>query len=311
MTFSLYLPPSALATPAKAVPVLYWLSGLECTDQNFAQKAPNAFKTAAKLDIAIVLSDTSPRGAGCPGDKESWDFGEGAGFYVDATTPSFDQHYRMYSYITKELPLVVAAAAGGAVSALKSIAGHSMGGYVGCVCEATACCAAGVLAGFRLSLLSLPVPLLSPLQFYSAISPLFPPPSHGALTLYLRNPELYASCSAFAPIAHPTKSAWGRKALTGYLGADEAGWAVADATELVASSKADKSKTILIDQGSADRFLLNGQLLPEDFLAAAKAAGQSVEYRLQDGYDHGYFFISTFIEDHIEFHAKALNGGKA
>ncbi len=257
MTFSVYLPASA-GSKGKPVPVLYWLSGLECTDQNFAQKAPNAFKVASEVGVAIVLSDTSPRGAGCKDDKVSWDFGEGAGFYVDATEDAYKNNYRMYTYVTQELPKVVKAAVGDAINDKRAIAGHSMGG-------------------------------------------------HGALTLYLRNPGMYTSCSAFAPIAHPSNCPWGQKALTGYLGANKSAWAIADATELVKTYAGDRAVPILIEQGGADKFLLNGQLLPEDFLDAAKGAGQTVDYRCRDGYDHGYFFIASFIEDHVRFHSKFLH----
>jgi len=266
MTFSVYLPPAVIAEESKAaVPVLFWLSGLECTDQNFAQKAVNAFKVAAQKAIAIVLSDTSPRGAGCKDDKVSWDFGEGAGFYVDATEDDYKNHYRMHTYVVEELPQVAVQATQRASGearldvSRKSISGHSMGG-------------------------------------------------HGALTIYLKHSEKFRSCSAFAPIAHPSACPWGQKAFTGYLGADKSKWAEYDATELVKTKTNDRTRNqpILIHQGSKDRFLEN-QLLPQDFLAAAKEASQPVTYEFVEGYDHGYFFIASFIEQHIEFHASYLN----
>jgi len=261
MNFSVFVPPNA-----KNVPVIYFLSGLECTDQNFAQKATHAFKVAVETNVAIILPDTSPRGAGVPGDKDSWDFGEGAGFYLDATTEGFSAHYNMRSYVTVELPAVVQATLGDAVDTTKaSIMGHSMGG-------------------------------------------------HGALTLYLRQDAPYVSCSAFAPITHPSVVPWGQKAFAGYLGVQDAAaaaWAAHDATELVSGfparvGAAKAAQGVMIDQGLGDKFL-ETQLRPADFTAAATAAGVAVQYRALEGYDHGYFFIASVVEDHVRYHAKFLH----
>jgi S-formylglutathione hydrolase len=217
------------------LPVLYYLSGLTCTDENFVQKA-GAAQSAFAHRVAIIAPDTSPRGAGCPGEDDSWDFGTGAGFYVDATKPSFASHYRMYSYIRAELPVAVKAGLGDRVDTSRAaIFGHSMGG-------------------------------------------------HGALVLALRNPDLFRSCSAFAPICHPSACPWGVKAFSGYLGQEssskEAQWSAYDATELMKNRGRNnplyKDSEILIDQGSEDSFLQQKQLLPEDFSEACKFAGQKV-----------------------------------
>lgn len=249
MVFAIYLPPQA----AKArVPVLYWLSGLTCTDENFMQKA-GALGVAAELGIAIVAPDTSPRGAEVPDDPEGgWDFGLGAGFYLNATRAPFDRHYQMHDYVVRELPELVEA--NFSVSDRRAISGHSMGG-------------------------------------------------HGALVAALRNPGRYQSVSAFAPIANPVESPWGQKAFTGYLGTDRDNWKAWDACELIA--KADERLPLLIDQGTSDNFLAE-QLKPERLQSACDAAGHPLTLRMQEGYDHSYYFIASFIEDHLRHHAKAL-----
>ena len=250
MKFGVYLPPQARAG---RVPVLYFLSGLTCTEENFPIKA-HAQQCAAELGLMLVAPDTSPREPRLPGDADSWDFGRSAGFYVDATQAPWSAHYRMYSYVTRELPALVAAALPAQREAC-GIFGHSMGG-------------------------------------------------HGALVCALRNPGLYRSVSAFAPIASPMQSPWGRKAFANYLGDDVESWRAYDATELVAR-KAFPG-TILIDQGDADEWL-HAQLLPEDFAEAAKLSGQRLNLRMQRGYDHGYYFIQTFMADHLRHHAAQLH----
>ena len=256
MTFAVYLPPQA---ETSAVPVLYWLSGLTCTDENFSQKAGFA-RAAAARGLAVVMPDTSPRGVTIEGADDTWDFGSGAGFYVDATEPKWAGHYHMYSYVTEELPaLVESTFAGQLIAGKKSISGHSMGG-------------------------------------------------HGALTLGLRNPTAYSSISAFAPICRPTNCPWGTKAFTGYLGSVEAGMAY-DTCELVKGYTGPPLK-LLVDQGASDNFLIGevNQLQPNALVEACAASDGkvAVEMRLQEGYDHSYYFISTFIDDHIHFHADAL-----
>ena len=250
MTFSIYLPKEA---EQGKVPVLYWLSGLTCTDENFVTKA-GAQQWAAKYGVAIVAPDTSPRGDDVPDDAEAaYDFGLGAGFYVNATQAPWSKHYHMYSYITEELPAVVNA--NFPVDAERvSISGHSMGG-------------------------------------------------HGALTIALKNTDQYKSVSAFAPITSPMRCPWGEKALGNYIGDNKEDWRQYDATELVA--KADKQLPMLVDQGTGDDFLEN-QLKPELLVEACKAAGYPAEIRMQEGYDHSYFFMSSFMEDHVAFHAKHL-----
>lgn len=250
MRFSVFQPPQA----AKGkVPVLYYLAGLTCTEETFMIKA-GAQRVAAELGIMLVAPDTSPRGANIPGESESWDFGVGAGFYVDATQAPWSKHYRMYSYVTQELPSLIAANFP-ARADRQGIFGHSMGG-------------------------------------------------HGALVCALRNPRLYMSVSAFAPIAAPMRCPWGQKAFTNYLGPDRESWRAYDASELVGKHKRDG--TILIDQGLADKFLAE-QLYPDVFAGACREAGQALRLRRQEDYDHGYYFISTFIEDHLRHHAAVLN----
>jgi S-formylglutathione hydrolase len=249
MKFSAYLPPQARAGK---VPVLYYLSGLTCTEETFPIKA-HAQQVAAELGIMLIAPDTSPREPRLPGDADSWDFGYGAGFYVDATVAPWSQYYRMYSYVTRELTEIVAANLA-AKSDATGIFGHSMGG-------------------------------------------------HGALVCALRNPDRYKSVSAFAPIAAPMQCPWGKKAFSNYLGGDTAAWRDYDATELVA--RRPFPAHILIDQGTGDQFLAE-QLLPEKFSAAAAKAGQQLNLRMQPGYDHGYYFMQTFMADHLHHHAKQL-----
>lgn len=249
MRFSVYLPPQA---QQRAVPVLYYLAGLTCTEETFMMKA-GAQRVAAELGLMLVAPDTSPRKARIAGDDASWDFGLGAGFYVDATQAPWAQHYRMYSYATRELPEVVKSL-GSSLADRQSIFGHSMGG-------------------------------------------------HGALVCALRNPQQYRSVSAFAPIVAPTQVPWGQKAFSGFLGGDKTVWAQYDASELVAAKRYEAK--ILIDQGTADKFL-SEQLQPQRFEAACQASGTAVQVRRQDGYDHGYYFISTFMEDHLRHHAEYL-----
>ncbi|KAL1132632.1 hypothetical protein AAG570_010584 [Ranatra chinensis] len=255
MKFAIYLPPDS---EGKKNPVIYWLSGLTCTEQNFITKS-GAQKYAAEHNVIIVCPDTSPR-CNIPGEDESYDFGTGAGFYVDATVKPWNTHYKMYSYVTQELPEVIHA--NFPIDPEKqSIMGHSMGG-------------------------------------------------HGALVCYLRNPGKYCSVSAFAPICHPSQSPWGRKALTGYLGdTGDAGipdeWKKYDATLLVAKFDGQLAD-ILIDQGDSDEFLKAGQLTPEKFVQACKEAQVPVILNMREGYDHSYYYIATFIEDHIKHHVKYL-----
>jgi S-formylglutathione hydrolase len=250
MRFSVYIPPA----PAGArLPVVLYLAGLTCTEETFPTKA-GAQRVAAQQGIILVAPDTSPRGAGIPGETDSWDFGVGAGFYVDATEEPWSRHYRMYSYILELRELVLANFA--ADPDRVGIFGHSMGG-------------------------------------------------HGALVMALRNPGLFRSVSAFAPIAAPTRCPWGQKAFSGYLGPDQSAWREYDATELMSRMKAPFPQGILIDQGLADKFLAE-QLHPEAFEAACRQAGQPLELRRHPGYDHGYYFISTFVEEHLRFHKRQL-----
>ncbi len=244
------------AAEQRRVPALYWLSGLTCTDENFSQKAGFG-PAAAERGVCLVMPDTSPRGAGVEGEADSYDFGTGAGFYVDATESKWAA-YQMYTYVTRELPAVVERLFAAQLSPRKGVFGHSMGG-------------------------------------------------HGALTLFLKNPGMYASVSAFAPICHPTACPWGTKAFTGYLGSVEAGKAH-DATELVLALDAPLGSCILIDQGTADDFYCGetNQLLPEAFERACASKGVAVRVRYQPGYDHSYYFISSFIADHIHHHADVL-----
>jgi S-formylglutathione hydrolase len=249
MRFSLFLPPGTGPHPT-----LLWLSGLTCTEENFTTKA-GAYLTAARLGLAILAPDTSPRGEGVP-DDAAYDLGQGASFYVDATATPWAQHFQMERYITEELPRVVASRFPVDLQRY-GISGHSMGG-------------------------------------------------HGALTLALRHPELYRSVSAFAPISSPTRCAWGSKALQAYLGPDTGHWQAHDASLLLQSGAArGKFSEILVDQGMADNFLVE-QLKPELLEAAAAKVGQGLQLRRHDGYDHSYYFISTFIADHLQWHIERL-----
>jgi S-formylglutathione hydrolase len=249
MRFSVFLPPQM---QDRDVPVLYYLAGLTCTEETFMIKA-GAQRVAAELGLMLVAPDTSPRAPRLPGDDASWDFGLAAGFYVDATRAPWSSHYRMYSYVTRELPELVKTFAR-ASSDRQGIFGHSMGG-------------------------------------------------HGALVCALRNRDRYRSVSAFAPISAPMQCPWGQKAFGGYLGDDRAAWREYDASELVAASRYEQP--ILIDQGTGDKFLAE-QLKPELFEQACKRSGTPLTLRRQEGYDHGYYFISTFVEDHLRHHAGQL-----
>ena len=251
MKFGVYLPPQAIA--GARVPALIWLAGLTCTEETFAIKA-GAQRAAAQLGLMLVTPDTSPRDTGVDGADAHWDFGNAAGFYLDATREPWARRWRMESYVTRELPDVLAAHFPWRRERL-GLFGHSMGG-------------------------------------------------HGALTLALRHPGAYASVSAFAPVAAPSQCPWGVKAFTNYLGDDRAAWAAHDATELVKSGA--RAPALLVDQGLADKFLAE-QLHVDRFEAACRAAGQSLTLRRHAGYDHGYYFIASFVEDHLRFHADVLN----
>ncbi|MBB6244815.1 S-formylglutathione hydrolase [Rhodanobacter sp. MP1X3] len=249
MRFAVYQPPQAVQGPC---PVLYYLAGLTCTEETATIKA-GAQRLAAELGLILVMPDTSPRGTHIEGATGDWEFGEGAGFYVDATQAPWSAHFRMYSYIVDELPALIAKNFP-VDAARSSIFGHSMGG-------------------------------------------------HGALTIALKHPDRYRSVSAFAPIVAPSEVPWGLKALPRYLGDNRSSWAQYDACQLV--RKQTFPGTILIDQGEADQFL-EGQLKPELFDQACAEEGQELLLRRQPGYDHSYWFISTFMEDHLRHHATAL-----
>jgi S-formylglutathione hydrolase len=249
MHFTVFVPPQSANKP----PVLYWLSGLTCTDENFITKA-GAQKSAALNNIFLVCPDTSPRGVNIEGETDSWDFGSGAGFYVTATDPKWSKHYNMYDYVVNELPHLINNNFS-VDSTHNSIFGHSMGG-------------------------------------------------HGALICALKNPGKYKSVSAFAPISNPINCPWGQKAFTGYLGSNKENWKNWDATELV-NQYNGPNLDILIDQGTEDKFLGEKQLLPENFQSAASSK-HHLTLRMQEGYDHSYYFISTFIDDHIKHHAAHL-----
>ncbi|MDF2155839.1 S-formylglutathione hydrolase [Vibrio sp. CAU 1672] len=248
MRFAIFLPPNA--TKSNPVPVVYWLSGLTCTDENFMQKA-GAFRIAAELGIAIVAPDTSPRGDNVA-DDDGYDLGQGAGFYLNATQAPWSRHYQMYDYVTQELPALIAEHF--PVSEAKSIFGHSMGG-------------------------------------------------HGALTIGLTNSHQYRSISAFSPISNPMQCPWGQKAFSAYLGRDVEQWKRYDACELLRQKRS--ALPILVDQGDADSFLTE-QLKPESLQAAALQHDSPLTLRMQAGYDHSYYFIASFIDDHLNFHAKYL-----
>jgi S-formylglutathione hydrolase len=252
MRFSVFTPPQAKQGP---VPVLFYLAGLTCTEETFMIKG-GAQRVAAELGVMLVAPDTSPRGANIPGESDAWDFGVGAGFYLDATQAPWSKHYRMESYVVQELhALIVKEFA--ADAARVGVFGHSMGG-------------------------------------------------HGALTLALRHSDIYRSVSAFAPIAAPSVCPWGEKAFGNYLGSDRATWLEHDASALMRQAATPFPQGILIDQGLADKFLAQ-QLLPQEFEAACAKAKQPLELRRHAGYDHGYYFISTFMEDHLRFHHRILS----
>lgn len=250
MRFSIYQPSQL---KSERIPVLYFLSGLTCTEENFMAKG-GAQQFAAKYGLIIVAPDTSPRNSGIPGEDDDWDFGTGAGFYVDATVEPWAGHYQMYSYVVQELPALIAEHFP-VKPERQGIFGHSMGG-------------------------------------------------HGALICALKNPEKYKSVSALAPIAAPMRCQWGQKAFSNYLGSDKETWRAYDASELVLTSSF--KRPILIDQGTVDPFLEKQQLLPEVFEEACEKAGQPLTLRFQEGYNHSYYFIASFIEDHINHHAAAL-----
>ncbi|CAH1387691.1 S-formylglutathione hydrolase [Candidatus Nitrotoga sp. M5] len=249
MRFAIYLPPQA--ANGQKVPVLYWLSGLTCTDENFMQKA-GAHRVAAELGIAIVASDTSPRGDDVA-DDEGNDLGQGAGFYVNATQAPWSCHYQMYDYVVNELPQLIESTF--PVNEQRAIAGHSMGG-------------------------------------------------HGALVVALRNPQRYSSVSAFSPISNPMNCPWGKKAFAAYLGGDAQSWRDYDASVLM--REATQLVPALVDQGEADGFMIE-QLQPERLEAAATANAYPLQLRRHEGYDHSYYFIASFIEEHLRFHADNFN----
>ena len=252
MRFAVFTPPED--KPGKGpFPALFWLSGLTCTEENFITKA-GAQRIAAELGLVIIAPDTSPRGEGVPDDPEgAYDLGLGAGFYLDATQAPWAKHYRMYSYIARELPELVAKSLP-VDPARAGVFGHSMGG-------------------------------------------------HGALTIHLKHPDRFKTCSAFSPIVALSQVPWGRKAFSNYLGGDETAWADYDATMLV--EQRPSNAHILIDQGGADQFL-EEQLRPDIFESAAQKAGQQLTLRIREGYDHSYYFIASFIEDHLRWHADRL-----
>lgn len=250
MKFSVFVPPNG---PARPRPALYFLAGLTCTEETFMIKA-NALRRAAELGLVLVAPDTSPRGLGLPGEDDSWDFGTGAGFYLDAEAEPWRQNYRMYSYVTRELPALVEANFP-VDAARRGIFGHSMGG-------------------------------------------------HGALVIALRTPQAYRSASAFAPICNPVDVPWGEKAFGNYLGPDRSRWAEWDASELLKRGSRFPG-SLLVDQGLEDQFLAT-QLRPDSLEAAAASSGQELVLRRHGRYDHSYWFIQSFIEDHLKWHADRL-----
>jgi len=249
MRFAIYLPPQA--SLGKNVPVLYWLSGLTCSDENFMQKA-GALRIAAELGVAIVAPDTSPRGDEVA-DDEAYDLGQGAGFYVNATQAPWNRHYQMYDYVLNELPALIESTF--PVSGKRAISGHSMGG-------------------------------------------------HGALTIAMKNPARYTSVSAFSPICNPIDCPWGQKAFDAYLGKDTETWQDYDASVLI--RKATSFVPVLVDQGESDNFLVE-QLKPEALTAAAKSSAYPLTLNMHQGYDHSYYFIAAFIENHLRFHFRYLS----
>jgi S-formylglutathione hydrolase len=252
MRFSVFRPPQA---ERQKLPVLYWLSGLTCTEENFMVKA-GVQRYAAEHGLFIVAPDTSPRGLDLPGENEDYDFGAGASFYVNATRAPWSAHYRMYDYVAEELPELVARHFP-VEPERAGISGHSMGG-------------------------------------------------HGALMIAFRNPDRYRSLSAFSAICAPTQCQWGQKAFSGYLGDDMAAWREYDAHELVKSTRC--RLPLLLDQGAADQYLEQGQLLPEKLAEACEQVNYPLTLRMHEGYDHSYYFVSSFIGEHIAYHAAALRG---
>ena len=252
MRFAVYAPPRAASG---RIPVLYYLAGLTSTEANFMEKA-GAQRLASELGLMLVAPDTSPRGLDLPGEHDDYDLGSGAGFYIDATAEPWSGHYKMYSYVTEELPALVESNFPARRDS-QGIFGHSMGG-------------------------------------------------HGALTIALKHPDRYRSVSAFAPISAPTRAPWGKKAFSNYLGPDEESWRKHDASELVRNNPFPDGRTILVDQGMADQFL-DEQLYPSVLEEACARAGQPLTLRCHEGYNHGYYFISTFVDDHLRHHAAALN----
>ncbi|WP_395339336.1 S-formylglutathione hydrolase [Ningiella sp. W23] len=251
MRFAIYLPPQA--SKGQKIPVLYWLSGLTCTDENFMQKA-GALRVAAELGIAIVAPDTSPRGDDVA-DVDAYDLGKGAGFYLNATQMPWAKHYRMYDYVVNELPQLIEK--NFPVSSRKAISGHSMGG-------------------------------------------------HGALTIALKNPAAYDSVSAFSPICKPSNCPWGQKAFSLYLGDEQHTWQEYDASYLLSQHDTHSfTRPIMVDQGTDDTFLTE-QLHPQALTDAASKSGVNLSLRMQEGYDHSYYFIASFIEEHVRFHANHL-----
>jgi S-formylglutathione hydrolase len=248
MVFGVYWPPQAAEGP---VPALWWLSGLTCTDENFMIKS-GAQRRAAELGLAIICPDTSPRGTDFPGEHDSYDFGSGAGFYVNATQAPWSGHYRMYDYVTHELPALIKDKL--PITSKASISGHSMGG-------------------------------------------------HGALICALKNPGAYQSVSAFAPICHPAACPWGIKAFSAYLGEDRNSWAEWDASQLI--QHAEEQLPILIDQGTEDEWL-GEQLKPGSLEQSCIATHHPLNLRLREGYDHSYYFVASFIDEHLDYHARAL-----
>ena len=248
MRFAIYLPPQT--SNRQKVPVLYWLSGLTCSDENFMHKA-GALRTAAELGIAIVAPDTSPRGEEVA-DDPGYDLGQGAGFYVNATQAPWNRHYQMYDYVVNELPQLIESTF--PVLAKRAIAGHSMGG-------------------------------------------------HGALTIGMLNPQRYSSMSAFSPISNPMNCPWGQKAFSAYLGKDKTHWRNYDASELM--RQAIQFVPVKVDQGGSDDFMTE-QLKPEMLIEAAKVSDYPLDLNIHQGYDHSYYFIASFIEEHLRFHAEHL-----
>ena len=252
MRFAVYAPPGAASG---RIPVLYYLAGLTSTEANFMEKA-GAQRLASELGLMLVAPDTSPRGLDLPGEHDDYDLGSGAGFYIDATAEPWSEHYKMYSYVTEELPALIESNFPARPDS-RGIFGHSMGG-------------------------------------------------HGALTIALKHPDRYRSVSAFAPISAPTRAPWGKKAFSNYLGPHEESWRKHDASELVLNNPFPDGRTILVDQGMGDQFL-DEQLYPGVLQEACARAGQPLTLRRHEGYNHGYYFISTFVNDHLRHHAAALN----